>query len=100
MNLSVKNPSPPQTAPVAANLTLSAAAEGSFISRHLGPSAEDIKVMLKTIGMPSLDALMEAVIPAGILAPVQAGYKTLRAEPAQSETEALAELSKKFTTFE
>ena len=38
----------------------------SFQSRHIGPDAEETAAMLKTIGAPSLDALMDEAIPARI----------------------------------
>lgn len=40
--------------------------KSEFVARHVGPRAQDIKHMLSTIGEPSLDALIEKVIPAGI----------------------------------
>jgi glycine dehydrogenase len=42
---------------------------GSFESRHIGPSAAEREAMLKVIGSPSLDALMEEAIPASIRLP-------------------------------
>src|SRR5262245_44253126 len=38
----------------------------SFQSRHIGPDTLERDEMLKVVGAPSLDALMEAVIPASI----------------------------------
>ena len=38
----------------------------SFINRHIGPRENDIKSMLKTIGVESLDHLVNEIIPAGI----------------------------------
>ena len=38
----------------------------SFAHRHLGPRAADIEAMLETLGMSSLDELIERVIPADI----------------------------------
>ena len=37
-----------------------------FVRRHIGPSAEERDEMLRTIGAPSLDALVEEAIPASI----------------------------------
>ncbi len=37
-----------------------------FVERHIGPSAADTAAMLRTLGVCSLDALMDAVIPASI----------------------------------
>jgi len=39
---------------------------GSFESRHIGPRAHDTDAMLRTIGVSSLDALMDEAIPASI----------------------------------
>jgi glycine dehydrogenase len=38
----------------------------SFVSRHIGPSDADVRAMLDTLGYPSLDAFVDAVIPANI----------------------------------
>jgi glycine dehydrogenase len=38
----------------------------SFQSRHIGPDAEETAAMLKAVGAPSLDALIEEAIPARI----------------------------------
>ena len=38
----------------------------SFQSRHIGPDAEETAAMLKAVGAPSLDALMDEAIPARI----------------------------------
>ena len=38
----------------------------SFISRHVGPSEADVGAMLATLGYPSLDAFIDAVIPSNI----------------------------------
>ena len=39
---------------------------GSFQSRHIGPREHERDLMLKVIGVPSLDALMEEAIPRSI----------------------------------
>jgi glycine dehydrogenase len=67
----------------------------SFSDRHIGPDADAIAIMLKTIGVGSLDELAEAALPAGILDALSAdgvapGLDQL--PPAASEVEALAEL--------
>jgi glycine dehydrogenase len=41
-------------------------ATDSFPQRHIGPSEEDIQAMLGTLGVSSLDALMEETIPGSI----------------------------------
>src|SRR5438309_2191364 len=38
----------------------------SFVPRHVGPDERDVAEMLKTVGFPSLDALIDATIPAKI----------------------------------
>jgi glycine cleavage system P protein (glycine dehydrogenase) len=40
--------------------------QGSFQSRHIGPDASARDAMLRTIGVPSIDALVEQTIPSGI----------------------------------
>src|SRR5262245_52049669 len=40
--------------------------QGSFQSRHIGPDASARDAMLRTIGVPSIDALIEQTIPSGI----------------------------------
>ena len=38
----------------------------AFQSRHVGPDAEETAAMLKAVGAPSLDALIDQAIPARI----------------------------------
>ena len=59
----------------------------TFASRHIGPDADEQTHMLKAIGHPSLDALMDAAIPEVIR-----WHGTLDLPPAASEEEAIAEL--------
>jgi glycine dehydrogenase len=40
---------------------------GDFVSRHIGPSAEDRQKMLATLGVDSLQDLIKEVVPAAIL---------------------------------
>ncbi len=57
----------------------------SFIERHLGPSEADVRDMLAELGYPSLDALIDATVPANIR------FKGPLALPAaMSEQDALA----------
>jgi len=66
-----------------------------FADRHIGPDADAVAVMLKTIGVSSLEELAEKALPAGILDAVSATGVApgLDALPAPAtETEALAEL--------
>ena len=37
-----------------------------FLARHLGPSDDDIALMLSAVGYPSLEELCAAVVPAAI----------------------------------
>jgi len=39
---------------------------GSFQSRHIGPDADDRDEMLRVVGVPSVDALIDQTIPPGI----------------------------------
>ncbi|MDR2111702.1 MAG: aminomethyl-transferring glycine dehydrogenase, partial [Candidatus Accumulibacter sp.] len=58
-----------------------------FISRHVGPSSDDIPAMLAAIGAPSLDDLIGETVPAAIRLPAPPPL----AEP-RPEAEALAAL--------
>ncbi|MDO8833974.1 MAG: aminomethyl-transferring glycine dehydrogenase, partial [Vicinamibacterales bacterium] len=60
---------------------------GSFQSRHIGPRAEDRDAMLRTIGVPTLDALMDDAIPPSIRLPELPAWP-----PAESEHQFLARL--------
>jgi glycine dehydrogenase len=67
----------------------------NFADRHIGPDADAVGTMLKTIGVGSLDELADKALPAGILDALSAdgiapGLEVL--PPAASEAEALAEL--------
>ncbi|HEX6938164.1 MAG TPA: aminomethyl-transferring glycine dehydrogenase [Longimicrobiales bacterium] len=59
----------------------------AFVRRHVGPSDADIREMLDALGYDSLDALVEAAIPAAIRL-----RRPLALDPARSEHEALSEL--------
>ena len=39
----------------------------NFADRHIGPDADAVATMLKTIGVGSLDELADKALPAGIL---------------------------------
>lgn len=58
-----------------------------FPSRHIGLSPADIAGMLAAIGAPSLDALLDEIVPEGIRR-----RDAMRLPPAVSEAAALAEL--------
>ena len=64
-------------------------AADDFSRRHIGSGAADRHSLLKVLGVPSLDALIDAVVPAAIRL-----KKPLDLPPASSEGEALAELRK------
>ena len=57
-----------------------------FLTRHIGPSESDVRDMLKTLGMASLDALIDATVPANIRL-----RRPLALPAGKSEQEALAE---------
>ncbi|WP_043760455.1 aminomethyl-transferring glycine dehydrogenase [Rhodothermus marinus] len=58
-----------------------------FVDRHIGPSSADIQEMLQTLGLSSLEELMEQTIPASIRT-----QRPLTLPPALSEAELLARL--------
>jgi glycine dehydrogenase len=69
--------------------------QANFADRHIGPDADAVATMLKTIGVGSLDELADKAVPAGILDAlstdgVAPGLDVLPA--AATEAEALAEL--------
>ncbi|HEX2528488.1 MAG TPA: aminomethyl-transferring glycine dehydrogenase [Geminicoccus sp.] len=60
---------------------------GAFRRRHIGPDAAEQAAMLETLGLTSLDELIEETIPGSILS-----KEPLALKPAADEHEALAEL--------
>jgi glycine dehydrogenase len=67
----------------------------NFADRHIGPDADAVATMLKTIGVGSLDELAETALPAGILDALSAGGLAPGLDqlpPAATEEEALTEL--------
>ncbi|HXD47730.1 MAG TPA: glycine dehydrogenase (aminomethyl-transferring), partial [Gemmatimonadaceae bacterium] len=66
---------------------LSATEAASFIPRHIGPSSADVEAMLELLGYDSLDALIDATVPAGIRL-----QRPLAIHAPMSEYEALANL--------
>ena len=60
---------------------------GSFQSRHIGPRAADCDAMLRVIGSPSLDALMDEAIPPSIRLPEPPSWP-----PAETERQFLTRL--------
>ncbi|MEO5989135.1 MAG: aminomethyl-transferring glycine dehydrogenase [Candidatus Eisenbacteria bacterium] len=61
----------------------------SFIPRHIGPSDTDVRAMLAALGYASLDAIIEATVPANIRL-----ARSLALPPAMSEQDALAEFKR------
>ena len=59
----------------------------SFARRHIGPSEEEVRAMLREVGFESLDTLIDATVPKNIRLERQ-----LNLPEATSEGEALAEL--------
>ena len=55
-----------------------------FVNRHIGPRDHELPQMLKTIGVSSLDQLIEKTVPKSIML-----EKPLRLPPAMSEYEYL-----------
>lgn len=62
-------------------------AHSDFIGRHIGPDDTDQAHMLKAIGSPSLESLIQQVVPSAILK-----RGALKLPSAKSETQALAEM--------
>src|SRR5256885_10498329 len=60
---------------------------GSFIPRHIGPSEAEQRDMLQALGFESLDALIDATVPASIRL-----QRPLAIHAGRSEHEALASL--------
>ena len=60
---------------------------GPFVTRHLGPREADVAAMLGVLGYPTLDALIDTVVPEGIRL-----RKPLALPAALSEADALAAL--------
>ncbi|WP_341360612.1 aminomethyl-transferring glycine dehydrogenase [Georgenia sp. M64] len=58
-----------------------------FLRRHVGAGPDDVAVMLDALGLPDLDALADAAVPAGIRQ-----QRPLDLPPARSESEVLADL--------
>jgi len=63
-----------------------------FLSRHLGPIGSERDEMLQTVGYPTLDALVDAAVPAGIRL-----EKPLDLPEARTETDALGWLKSVFS---
>ena len=72
----------------------------TFVQRHIGPADADIKEMLATIGLQSLDALIDAAVPADIRMQRPLALGRHRAEhEAMAELRGLAERNEIFRSF-
>src|SRR5260370_32891028 len=60
---------------------------GSFVDRHIGPDPEEVGVMLRTLGLSSLEELIESTVPQRIRM-----KRPLRTGEAKGEFEVLEEL--------
>ena len=47
---------------------------GDFVQRHIGPDSAEIDAMLRVLGVPSLDTLIEQTVPADILDLADLGF--------------------------
>ena len=63
------------------------ASSAEFVDRHIGPRGDDVQAMLRVVGHASLDALVDAAVPAGIRS-----NAPLALPAARSEAEVLAAL--------
>ncbi|HET8599611.1 MAG TPA: aminomethyl-transferring glycine dehydrogenase [Segeticoccus sp.] len=71
-----------------------------FVSRHIGPSPDEVTAMLKTVGQPSLEALLDAAIPADIRTEERLDLPAAPSEHAVlSELRALAGRNQVFTSM-
>lgn len=71
-----------------------------FIGRHIGPNANDTQAMLKTIGVDSLDELVNRTVPAGIRMEHKLNIPEAISEAQYlSDLQALAQKNKVFKTY-
>ena len=71
-----------------------------FSERHIGPSSEEIRVMLETVGAESLDALIDGTIPSNIRLLRPLDLPAARTETELLETaRALAERNRVFRSY-
>lgn len=70
-----------------------------FISRHIGPNADQTQAMLNDIGAESVDALIDEIVPANIRLPQLPAIEESKTEvKALSDLKAVAKLNKVNTT--
>jgi len=63
------------------NATLSHSRFGPFVARHLGPRESDVAAMLQVLGYPTLDSLIDAIVPEGIRLRTPLALPAARSEP-------------------
>jgi len=63
------------------------AVEPSFVSRHIGPDHDDVAAMLKVVGQPSLEAMLDTAMPEVIRS-----ERALRLDAAPTEEAVIEEL--------
>ncbi|MDE2346527.1 MAG: glycine dehydrogenase (aminomethyl-transferring), partial [Gammaproteobacteria bacterium] len=83
--------------------TVATEQQGLFAARHIGPDEADQKLMLKELGFASREALMDAVVPAGIrlkkAMSLGAFTRPRTEQQALAELRALAEKNQVFKSF-
>src|ERR1700741_257435 len=75
-------------------------AHDEFIARHIGPNDAEIAEMLQVIGQPSLDALVDAIVPASIkLGTPLALPAAINEEEALAKLRAVADKNQVFKSY-
>ena len=72
----------------------------AFVERHIGPNDAEIAQMLEVVGHASLDALTDAIVPAGIKSPAPLALPESMTEvQALAKIRAIADKNQVFRTF-
>ncbi|WP_447595109.1 aminomethyl-transferring glycine dehydrogenase [Stenotrophomonas rhizophila] len=72
----------------------------AFVERHIGPNDAEIAQMLDVVGHASLDALTDAIVPAGIKSPAALALpESLTEVQALAKIRAIADKNQVFRTF-
>ncbi len=72
----------------------------AFVERHIGPNDAEISQMLDVVGHASLDALTDAIVPAGIKSPAPLDLpESLTEVQALAKIRAIADKNQVFRTF-
>ncbi len=72
----------------------------AFVERHIGPNDAEIAQMLDVVGHTSLDALTDAIVPAGIKSPAPLALpESLTEVQALAKIRAIADKNQVFRTF-